>query len=140
MPSPEPLPDPQPATPVVASPVCSAVGCADTPLVQWQRRPTEAELATLVAATQAFRDRALAAADPQQPPVFGPLPTTTDTTVPVYACGPHAISRDLGALVHASDCTAPDPSLLPGCNCTPEPAPAPEPMHTGPRTLPDHWQ
>jgi hypothetical protein len=104
--------------------------------VQWRRRPTPAELADVVAAEQDFRARVTAATDPEQPPVFGPLPTAADTTIPVYACGPHAITRDLAALVHASDCTAPDPDLLPGCNCTPEPAPEP---HTDAAPLPDHW-
>lgn len=108
--------------------------------MQWRRRPTDSELAAVVAAEQAFRDRVLAAADPQQPPVFGALPAAADTTIPVYACGLHAISMDLAALIHAGDCTAPDSTVLPGCNCTPELAPAPEPMHTDPQALPDHWQ
>jgi hypothetical protein len=109
--------------------------------VQWQRRPTADELAVLVAAEQSKRDQILATADPRQPPpVSRPLPTEQDTLIAVYACGPDAIGMDLAALVHASDCTAPDPALLPGCNCTPEPAPEPTPLHDEPLPLPDHWQ
>jgi len=81
---------------------CSLPGCPAAPLVQWQRRPTEAELAALVEVEQSKRDAVLAAADAEEPgPVFGPLPTAADTTIAVYACGPHAISMDL----------APDPRL-----------------------------
>lgn len=126
--------------PLSASPGCSLPGCTAAPLVQWQRRPTETELAPLVDAEQSRRDAVLAAADPEQPtPAFGPLPTAADTAIAVFGCGPHAISMDLAALVHASDCTAPDPAVLPGCNCTPEPEPAPQPMHAVAQALPDHW-
>lgn len=48
--------------------------------------------------------------------------------IAVYACGEHAISMDAAAQVHAADCTAPDPKLVPACGCTPEPLPAPEPV------------
>lgn len=127
--------------PASPSPGCSYPGCTATPLAQWQRRPTETELAAVVATEQSRRDAVLAAADPQQPePVFGPLPSEQDMTVAVFGCGPHAISMDLAALVHASTCTAPDPAVLPGCNCTPEPPPDPEPQHTDAVALPDHWQ
>jgi hypothetical protein len=68
-------------------------------------------------------------------------PGDPDATRAVYACGPHAISLDAGALVHRADCTAPDPQLLPECGCTPEPAPAPDPgPGAGPTTtLPTGW-
>jgi hypothetical protein len=133
------LTTPTPGEP--SGPGCSFSGCTAAPLVQWQRRPTKAELAPVVAAEQDRRDQALATADPDQPaPEFGPLPTASDTALAVFACGPHAISMDLAALVHAADCLAPEPTVLPGCNCTPEPASAPEPMHTEPRSLPDHWR
>lgn len=135
-------PAPQPAaTPALATPGCSYTGCTAAPLVQWQRRPTEAELEASVAIEQARRDQILSAADPEQPaPVFGPLPTQQDTTIAVLACGPHAISMDTAALVHAATCTAPNVTTLPVCNCTPEPAPPPEPMLAAALPLPDHWQ
>lgn len=57
----------------------------------------------------------------------------------VFGCGPHAITLDLAALVHAPTCTAPNPVNLPGCDCTPEPAPPPEPMLGAAQPLPDHW-
>jgi hypothetical protein len=47
-------------------------------------------------------------------------------TVPVYACGPHAIGLAAAAQVHLVTCTAPDPVHVPACSCTPEPLPAPE--------------
>lgn len=137
-PTPVPTP-PAVVTPTSASLGCSCAGCLAAPLVQWQRRPTADELAAVVAVEQSRRDQVLAAADPEQPaPEFGPLPTAAETTIAVFGCGPHAISMDLAALIHAFDCTAPDPAVLPGCNCTPEPAP--EPMHTAAQALPDHWQ
>jgi hypothetical protein len=137
------MPTPEPTVPPTASssPGCSYAGCPAAPLVQWQRRPTADELAAVVAVEQSRRDAVLTTVDPQQPePEFAPLPTAAETTIAVFACGPHAISMDLAALVHAADCTAPDPALLPGCNCTPEPAPPPEPMHVDALPLPDHWQ
>ncbi|MGW2936087.1 hypothetical protein ACWDA7_30515 [Streptomyces sp. NPDC001156] len=143
-PAPDPAPPaPPPAPPLPPSPTpgCSRPGCDARPLVQWQRRPTAGELAVLVAAEQSRRDQILAAAGPQAPaPVFRPLPTEQDTLIAVYACGPHAIAMDLAAVVHAADCTAPDPADLSGCNCTPEPPPEPEPLHSDPLPLPDHWQ
>ncbi|MGW2692321.1 hypothetical protein ACWC3Y_10720 [Streptomyces sp. NPDC001296] len=138
--TPEPVPLAPPLQPS-PTPGCSCTGCAERPLVQWQRRPTEAELAEVVAAEQSRRDQILAAADPQQPePAFGPLPTQQDVLIAVFACGGHAIGMDLAALVHGPDCTAPDPALLPGCNCIPEPPPKPEPLHAELLPLPDHWQ
>jgi hypothetical protein len=49
-------------------------------------------------------------------------------TVPVYACGPHAIGLAAAAQVHLATCTAPDPAHVPACSCTPEPLPAQEPI------------
>ncbi|MFF7142229.1 hypothetical protein ACFZB5_13405 [Streptomyces nodosus] len=139
MPVPEPAPEAAPL-PSSQGPGCSVASCVVPPLVQWQRRPTEDELDAIVAVEQSRRDQALAAADPQQPPpVFGPLPTQKDILIAVFACGAHAISMDLAALVHAANCTAPDPAVLPGCNCTPEAPPEPEPLHVEPAPLPDHW-
>src|SRR5690348_11195057 len=123
------------------TPDCSHPSCTTPPLVQWQRRPTSTELDGIVTIEQDRRAQALLLADPQQPaPEFGPLPTAQDTLIPVYGCGQHAIRIGLAALVHASDCTAPNLADLPSCNCTPEPAPPPQPMHTEAQPLPDHWK
>lgn len=127
---------PQPA-PVAAGLTCAA--CDATPLVHWQRRLTDDELAAYIALEQARRDEEVLLADAQQaPPVFGPLPTEADVTRAVHACGQHAISIDAAALIHTKTCSAPNPATLPGCDCTPEPAPAPEPAPTAPR-LPASW-
>lgn len=122
--------------PELERPGCSA--CGATPVAQWQRRPTEAEL-------QAERDRVTAwraekVADGLVPENhdFGPLPETSDVTIAVFACADHLIHVDMAGRVHASDCPAPHPDHLPGCGCTPEPAPEPEPE---PQyvTLPTGW-
>ena len=129
-----PLPPPQ-------TPGCSYTGCTNPPLVQWQRRPTAAELKPIVDAEQARRHQILTDADSQRPaPVFRSMPGQRDTTIAIFGCNTHAISMDLAARVHAPNCTAPDPAVLPGCNCTPEPLPPPEPMHAAALALPDHWQ
>jgi hypothetical protein len=108
--------------------------------VNWLRRPTDAELAEVVKAEQDRRDQIRLLADPQLPePEFGPLPTAEGTTRTVYACGPHAITMDAAALVHASSCTAPNEADLPDCDCTPETLP-PAPIEEAPvQALPDHW-
>jgi hypothetical protein len=92
--------------------------CGANAVVQWQRRPTAPELADAVAAEKAR----LALAQEINPAdvVSGPLPTTATTTVPVYACVAHAISFDLGHLVHAANCSGPNSAALPKCDCTPE--------------------
>ncbi|MFE4867717.1 hypothetical protein [Streptomyces sp. NPDC056682] len=116
---------------------CSA--CGATPLVHWQRRLTDAELADYIGLEQARRDEQILLADPQQAtPVFGPLPTAADVTRAVHACGQHAIGMNAAALIHAKTCTAPNPATLPACNCTPEPAPPPEPAPTA-SPLPVSW-
>lgn len=92
---------------------CNA--CGATAVVQWQRRPTEPELADYVAAEQA-RQTELGL-----PPEQHRLPTAADTVIAVFSCGTHAISVDLSTRVHASNCTAPNVADLPGCDCTPEP-------------------
>lgn len=121
------------------SPGCAFTGCLDAPLVQWQRRPTTDELAVIVATEQSSRDQAIAAG--ASPDAFGALPTQQDTVVAVLACGIHAISMDLAAHVHGAVCTAPNLVTLPGCNCTPEPLPAPSPdSMTLAQPLPAHWQ
>jgi hypothetical protein len=134
-----------PAIPVVSEPVPPPSGpacvlCAEPALVNWLRRPTDDELAEVVKAEQDRRDQIRLLADPQLPePEFGPLPTAEGTTRTVYACGPHAISMDAAALVHASSCTAPNDADLPGCDCTPEPPPDAPPEEEPVQALPDHW-
>jgi hypothetical protein len=123
-----------------AGPFCAACG-ADA-IVNWLRRPTEAEVADVIAAEVERRAVLLTLADPQlPPPEFGPLPTGDGMTRTIYACGPHAISLDGASLVHASSCTAPaNTAILPACDCTPEPSvPSPADDATPPAQLPDHW-
>lgn len=143
-----PSPSPEPATPELppapvtdsavlpAGPTCAA--CGDTAIVNWRRRLTDQELAEHVAVEESRREQALLLADPQlPPPTFPPLPTGDDTTRTIYSCGPHAITLDAAALVHAASCTAPNEADLPDCDCTPEPHP-PEPEPAEGR-LPAHW-
>jgi hypothetical protein len=131
--------DTVPAAPT--GPVCAA--CGAEAVAHWLRRLTDDELAAHVALEQAKRDERLLLADPQLPaPDFGPLPAASECTAPVFACGPHAISLDAAALVHAKTCTAPQETDLPSCDCTPEPAPEPEPAATATPArsrLPEHW-
>lgn len=142
--SPEPTPAPLVAAaptpaPLPSGPLCGA--CGGTAVVNWRRRLTDDELAEHVRLEQERREQALLLADPQlPPPAFSPLPDGTDDTRTVYACGPHAITMDGAALIHAGDCTAPNEGGEHGCDCTPEPAPkaAPEPEPV--LALPDHWQ
>jgi hypothetical protein len=114
--------------------------CQEPALVHWLRRPTAAEFTAVLAADSARRAREIEAADPDgPPPALWPAPTAEATTIAVYACATHAIHLDAAALVHAASCTAPSPGHLPGCDCTPEPAPTPKPL-TGPKTtLPTGW-
>ncbi|MGE7439613.1 hypothetical protein [Kitasatospora sp. NPDC001175] len=123
---------------VTLPPVANCGLCGATPAVQWRRRLTAGELAAYVAAAQAARDRQTAAADPANPPAFGPLPTSDDVVRAVYACAQHPISAASAALVHGSTCTAPAAAALPNCDCTPEPAPPPDPMPSP--GLPPSWQ
>jgi hypothetical protein len=150
-PSPVPAPTaellPQPAAPVAepatpVGPVCGA--CGDTAVVNWRRRPTEDELAEVIAAEQSRREQVVLLADPQQPaPEFGPLPSGDDMTRTLYACADHAIGLDAAALIHASTCTAPNEVGQHGCDCTPEPPPQPvappEQEAQAAARLPDHW-
>lgn len=91
-------------------PVCEA--CGSSALVVWNRRPNDAELSEI----------------PE---------LDSGAMVAVYACGSHAISGELAALIHASRCTGPRGNALPNCDCTPEALPAPEqdPIHE----LPESW-
>lgn len=98
---------------------CNACG-ADA-IVQWQRRPTQTELADLTATEQ------LRQTDLGLPPEEHRLPTAADTVIAVFACAGHAIDIDLATRVHASECRAPHEDHLPGCDCEPEPLPGPDP-------------
>jgi hypothetical protein len=101
-------------------PACTL--CGTPAVVQWQRRPTDSELAALIALDNP-----------------GIPPTATNTTVAVYACVGHSIAFELASLVHQSSCSAPDPVTLPDCNCTPEkPAVVDSPPEDSP--LPPDWQ
>ena len=132
---PVPLPRALPPSP---GPTCHGTGCRAQPLVSWRRRLNPAELAAELAAEQARREERLLLRDTQQPmPVYGPMPTSADLVHAVYACGPHAIDMDAAALVHAADCAGPNSATLPECGCTPEAAPAPEPLVE--QELPAHW-
>lgn len=124
--------------PMPSGPFCAT--CPEPAVVNWQRRPTDDELAEVIAVEQSRREQQILLADPQLPaPEFGPLPTADGMTRTVYACGPHAITMDAAALIHASTCTAPNEDHLPGCDCTPEPHPADPPEEAPASTLPDHW-
>lgn len=97
---------------------CNACG-ADA-VVQWQRRPTDTELADFTTAEQA-RQTVLGL-----PPEEHRLPAADDTVIAVFACASHAIHVDLAARVHAATCRAPHEDDLPGCDCEPEPLPEPD--------------
>lgn len=118
-------------------PSCAA--CPAPPVAQWQRRPTDAELAALVAAEQDRRQRIAQRYPAEQQPQFGPLPTAEDTTIAVQACAGHTIHLEAAAQVHAPDCTAPQPGHVPACDCTPEPLPDPGPLRPPATTLPTGW-
>jgi hypothetical protein len=128
----EPTPD---------GPTCTATGCTEPALVHWQRRLTPDEISDEQAKEQARRDRLTELADKQMPPPdFGPMPDCLDWTRAVYACMSHAIDGQdgAGARIHQATCTAPNPSDLPGCNCTPEQPPQAVPEPATPQ-LPPGW-
>lgn len=110
---------------------CNACG-ADA-VVQWQRRPTDTELADYTAAEQTRQT------DLGLPPEQQRLPTATDTVIAVFACADHAIAMDLAAHVHAAGCRAPHEDNLPGCACEPEPLPEPDTGTQEMVTLPTGW-
>lgn len=127
-------------SPGSAGPACRA--CGEAAVVNWTRRLTEDELAALVEQEQQNRDQLTALAPPEQPPVFGPMPTLANSTQIVHACATHSISLDLATLVHQCTCTAPNDATLPGCDCTPESLPESEPdsQVVAALSLPGHWQ
>ena len=128
----EPAPEEFVPAPPAPSPVCST--CGAPPIAQWQRRPTETELAALITAEKHRRAEMLLLADPQKDaPAFPPLPSVEATTMAVYACADHAIHLDAAARIHAPACT--------GCDCDPEPLPPPTPPPgSAPTiTLPTGW-
>ena len=141
IPDPAPLPVEEPTPPLSSGPTCGA--CGGMAVVNWRRRPTDDELAEVVAAEQSRRDQILLLADPQLPePAFPPLPTGDDMTRTLYACAAHAIALDEAARIHASNCTAPNEAGMGGCDCTPEPLPGPEVrrvVEPAESLLPSHW-
>lgn len=121
-------------------PNCSLAGCGVVAAVQWSRRPTDTELAALVAAENDNRATVLANADPTLPtPVFGSLPDATNTVVSVYGCVTHGIALDLAPFTHQSSCTAPNTANLPNCDCTPEPLVQAAITPATPPDLPSGW-
>lgn len=143
VPAPIEAPTPVPAVPAVpVGPTCAM--CGQEAVVHWLRRPTDDELAQLVAVEEARRAEVRQLADPQLPePVFPALPSSQDTTRVVYACAAHAITLDAASRIHTGSCTAPNEADLPGCDCTPEPPPAdraPEAEEEAPPSrLPASW-
>lgn len=128
----------QPLPPMTAGPVCER--CHAPALVQWQRRLTQAEMDAEHARINVIRAERILLQDPENPIVFGPLPSITDSTTAVFACGDHAIDQAAAGLIHQATCTGPhgDQTPHPKCSCTPEPHPerAPQPTNTGPA----HWR
>lgn len=121
-------------------PSCQA--CTSDAVCHWGRRPTDAELSTLNAVESDRRAQIMLLADPEQPPVFPPLPTAADMVMAVYACAGHGLTLDLAAHIHGAACTAPNPATVPNCDCTPEPLPTPDAddSATAATVLPDGWQ
>lgn len=135
-------PDPAPSMP--AGRVCAFCGVPvgdDDGGVNWQRRLTPNELAAHIATEQAKRDERLLLADPQlPPPVFLPLPTGENDTITLLACVDHAIDKEAASHIHQATCTAPNERGQHGCDCAPEPHPAPEPVvDEMTARLPAHW-
>lgn len=119
---PPPLPISAPASHAVPEKQCTL--CGKAAVVHWLRRPTEAELASLIALVQDRRARDLEPADPQLPPTGAVLlPKPEECTTAVFACADHAITLDAATRIHQAICTAPSARDLPGCDCTPEPTP-----------------
>jgi hypothetical protein len=117
----------------MTAPICRA--CSSDAVVQWQRRPTEAEFSDLLATENARREMLTMLADPANPPDFGALPTVGSTLLTVPACAVHAIGLELAAHIHGASCTAP-----PACNCAPEVIP-PSDSGAGPvgAVMPPGW-
>lgn len=119
-------------------PDCHATGCTTPSLVHWQRRLTAAEVAVEHAREQGRRDARMILRDIQLPaPDFGPLPDPASYGYLVHACGDHAIGIDAAALIHRGDCSGPDSTDLPDCDCEPETPAAPAPRVE--QELPAHW-
>lgn len=57
----------------------------------------------------------------------------------VHACPNHTITLALGSRIHAAQCSAPNPADLPGCDCSPEEQPTPEPNQPDTVTLATGW-
>ena len=135
---PQPGPPPTPARRTAPQPTCHNTACTEPPIAQWRRRLTDHELEVELAIEQGKRDVRWTLRDIEKPPpVFGPMPTSTDFVRAVLSCGPHAIDIDSAALVHEATCAGPNSASLPACGCTPEPQPVrPEPA---PPAYPAHW-
>ncbi|MEW1638661.1 hypothetical protein AB0469_31955 [Streptomyces sp. NPDC093801] len=82
----------------------TACACGAAAVVQWRRRPTEAELDRIVRAEETRRAaaRALGAVLDEDTPAPG-----ADATVPVYACASHALPPGIASQVHEAACAGP---------------------------------
>lgn len=116
--------------------------CGVPAVVQWVRRPNGPELSTEVARVKERHAKHVELSDPQLPPPSAPvLPTAADTTMAIYACGDHAITASAASLIHASTCSAPNPTNLPACDCVQEQHPSPPIPPQGKKSkLPPDWQ
>lgn len=129
---------PQPVHSVTVGLQCRA--CSDTAVVHWRRRLTDEEFAAHTALERSRREAVVQLSDLREPVLpFGPLPMPADCSITVFACADHAIALDAAALIHQAACTAPSIRDLPGCNCTPEPASAPDAAGPNARPLPPGW-
>jgi len=111
------------------APTCGA--CGVDAVVQWSRRPTDAEFAGILAAEKARREMLSLLADPGNPPTFGPLPIVGDTLTAVFACAAHSIPIAAAGKIHGPSCSAP-----PICNCAPTDLPT---TVAPPNDLPPGW-
>lgn len=112
----------------------STCRCGLPAVVQWQRRPTEAEIGP-VAAVEEIRREAAAARNERV--TEAPLPSVADSTIAVYACVDHAISPDLAARIHKATCSGLVKEAA--CDCTPEPVDDVFPTPDSQPDLPPGW-
>lgn len=105
-----------PVLTVQAASSCGHTSCPTAAVVHWTRLLTAAELAAIPVEQQ-----------------------NSDMQLMVFACSTHAITLDLAAQIHQSNCSGPNSASLPACDCTPGPATS---LTPGPdvTTLASGWQ